>query len=66
MLKWESLGKENLSIAEAKQNKIVFIYKEFTNEDTAKQLLTRSPFNLFKSPNKWSECQKQRAAIVFK
>lgn len=64
-LKWDALDKENLSLAQAKLNKVEFISKEFSNGDTAKQLLTRSRFLLFKSPNKWSESQKERAAIVF-
>ena len=64
-LKWDALDKENLSLAQAKLNKVEFISKEFSNGDTAKQLLTRSRFLLFKSPNKWSESQKERATIVF-
>ncbi|WP_175542108.1 ISAon1 family transposase [Flavobacterium fryxellicola] len=64
-LKWDALDKENVSITEAKVNKTPFVSKEFSNGDTAKQLLTRSRFLLYKSPNKWSESQKERAAIVF-
>ena len=64
-LKWDALDKENVSITEAKVNKTPFVPKEFSNGDTAKQLLTRSRFLLYKSPNKWSESQKERAAIVF-
>ncbi|WP_366184197.1 transposase [Flavobacterium ovatum] len=64
-LKWEALDKENLEIAEAKLNKTPFVSKEFYNGDTAKQLLTRSRFLLYKSPNKWSESQKERAKILF-
>ncbi|OAB29564.1 transposase, partial [Flavobacterium fryxellicola] len=64
-LKWDALDKENVSISEAKVNKTPFVPKEFSNGDTAKQLLTRSRFLLYKSPNKWSESQKERAAIVF-
>jgi transposase len=64
-LKWEALDKENLDIAEAKSNKTQFIPKEFSNGDTSKQLLTRSRFLLYKSPNKWSDSQKERATIVF-
>lgn len=64
-LKWEALDKENLEIAEAKSNKTQFIPKEFSNGDTSKQLLTRSRFLLYKSPNKWSDSQKERATIVF-
>ena len=64
-LKWDALDKENVSITVAKVNKTPFVSKEFNNGDTAKQLLTRSRFLLYKSPNKWSESQKERAAIVF-
>jgi transposase len=64
-LKWEALDKENLEIAEAKLNKTPFVSKEFYNGDTAKQLLTRSRFLIYKSPNKWSESQKERAKILF-
>lgn len=64
-LKWEALDQENQSILEAKLNNAPFVSKEFSNGDTAKQLLTRSRFLLYKSPNKWSESQKERATIVF-
>lgn len=64
-LKWVALDQENTAIVEAKSNKIPFLPREFPNGDTAKQLLTRSRFLLYKSPNKWSESQKERAAIVF-
>jgi transposase len=64
-LKWDALDQENSAITEAKLNKTPFISKEFSNGDTAKQLLTRSRFLLYKSPNKWSESQKERAAILF-
>ncbi|NRT12609.1 transposase [Flavobacterium sp. 14A] len=64
-LKWEALDQENQSILEAKLNNAPFVSKEFSNGDTAKQLLTRSRFLLYKSSNKWSESQKDRATIVF-
>lgn len=64
-LKWEALDQENQSILEAKLNNTPFVSKEFSNGDTAKQLLTRSRFLLYKSSNKWSESQKDRATIVF-
>ena len=37
----------------------------FPNGDTKKQLLARSRYLLFKSPDKWSKSQKERAAILF-
>lgn len=64
-LKWIALDQENTAIAQAKSNKTSFLPKEFSNGDTSKQLLTRSRFLLYKSPNKWSESQKERATIVF-
>ena len=64
-LKWEALDQENQSILEANLNNRPFVSKEFSNGDTAKQLLTRSRFLLYKSSNKWSESQKDRATIVF-
>ena len=63
--KWTALDQENTAIAEAKLNKKQFVPNEFSNGDTAKQLLTRSRFLLYKSPNKWSVSQKQRAVILF-
>ena len=37
----------------------------FPNGDTKKLLLARSRYLLFKSPDKWSKSQKERAAILF-
>ncbi|WP_072992687.1 ISAon1 family transposase [Flavobacterium segetis] len=64
-LKWDALDQEKSAITEGKLNKASFISREFSNGDTAKQLLTRSRFLLYKSPNKWSESQKERAIILF-
>lgn len=65
-LKWEALDRENEAITQAKLNKTKFIIEDFSNGDTAKQLLTRSRFLLYKSQYKWSESQKERAVILFK
>ena len=46
-LKWVALDQENATITEAKLNKTQFLAKEFSNGDTAKQLLTRSRFLLY-------------------
>jgi transposase len=51
-LKWEAIDQENQSIFEAKLNKASFVSIEFSNGDTTKQLLTRSRFLHYKSPNK--------------
>jgi transposase len=65
-LKWEALDRENEAITQAKLHKTKFISEDFSNGDTAKQLLTRSRFLLYKSQYKWSESQKERAVILFK
>jgi transposase len=65
-LKWEALDRENEAITQVKLNKTKFITEDFSNGDTAKQLLTRSRFLLYKSQYKWSESQKERAVILFK
>jgi hypothetical protein len=54
-LKWDALDKENSKITKAKVNKAPFVFKEFSNGDTTKQLLTRSRFLLHKNRNKCSE-----------
>ena len=64
-LKWDALDQENSAITDAKLNKTPYISREFSNGDTAKQLLTRSRFLLYKSPNKWSDSQKARVTILF-
>ena len=38
----------------------------FKNGDTHKELLVRSRYLLFKSAEKWSESQKERARILFR
>lgn len=38
---------------------------QFPNGDTRKELLIRSRYLLFKSADKWTERQKERAAILF-
>jgi transposase len=65
-IKWEALDRENEAITHEKINKTKFITKDFTNGDTAQKLLTRSSFFLYKSLNKWSGSQKERAVILFK
>jgi len=42
-----------------------YIPKILENGDTKKQLLARSRYLLFKSPEKWTQKQKHRAKILF-
>jgi len=50
---------------EAKLSGNTHIPFRFDNGDTKKQLLARSRYLLFKSPEKWTETQKKRARILF-
>ena len=64
-LRWEAIQEDNDARQEAKWAGGKYEPFVFSNGDTTKQLLARSRYLLFKSPNKWSESQKQRAKILF-
>ncbi len=63
--RWKAIDKENEKLEDAKTNKTKFVAHVYENGDTAKQLLARSRYLLFKSENKWTESQKERAQILF-
>ena len=50
---------------EAKLNNEDYAPYRYSNGDTRRELLIRSRYLLFKSADKWTERQKQRAAILF-
>jgi transposase len=60
-----ALGKENLAIVEAREKGLKHCPITYSNGDTAKQLLARSRYLLFKSSSSWKDSQRQRAAILF-
>lgn len=64
--RWEAIDLENEKLQAAKLKGIEFIPKSFSNGDTAKQLLARSRYLLYKAPSKWTSRQAQRAEILFK
>jgi transposase len=64
--RWEEIDKENTQYQEAKKKKKAFKPTILTNGDSPKQLLARSRYLLFKSPNKWTDSQKIRAEVLFK
>lgn len=64
--RWKAIDQENEAIRSAKKNKQVYQPEIFSNGDSRKQLLARSRFVLFKSPEKWTNSQKNRADILFK
>lgn len=65
-LRWKAIEEENEAILKAKELKVEFYPKTFSNGDTRKQLLARSRYFLFKPTSKWSSSQKQRAEILFR
>lgn len=63
--RWDAINEETNSIENARYNNTTYVPFRFDNGDTKKQLLARSRYLLFKSPDKWSQTQKQRARILF-
>ena len=57
--RWEALDHENQAIDVAKQAGIPYKPETLSNGDTLKQLLVRSRYLLFKSPEKWTASQIQ-------
>lgn len=64
--RWQAMDEENKAIKQAKEKKEEYTPEKFDNGDTLKQLLVRSRYLLFKSPDKWSKSQEVRADILFK
>jgi len=63
--RWDAINEETEAMEQAKFTGLRYRAKALENGDTKKQLLARSRYLLFKSPEKWSEKQKQRAKILF-
>ncbi len=64
--RWKAIDLENEQIKQVKSNGQEFKSQTFDNGDTRKQLLARSRYLLYKSPNNWTQNQYQRAKILFK
>jgi transposase len=64
--RWEAIDRETQNYQLAKTKGKEFTPQIFSNGDSAKQLLARSRYLLFKTPSKWSDSQKIRAQILFK
>lgn len=64
--RWEAIEQENNERELAKQEDKTFIPHILENGDTFKQLLARSRYLLFKSPEKWTPKQRYRANVLFK
>ena len=63
--RWDAIQQANEEMEEAKQKNEDYLPYRYSNGDTRRELLIRSRYLLFKSADKWTEKQKQRAAILF-
>lgn len=63
--RWEAIQQANNEMEKARQKGKEYNPYRFPNGDTRKELLIRSRYLLFKSADKWTDRQKQRAAILF-
>ena len=64
--RWEAIQEDTDAREEAKGMRQKHEPFRFKNGDTRKELLVRSRYLLFKSAEKWSKSQKERAGILFK
>lgn len=64
--RWQVIEQENTDIKRSRAEGKKHIPQYFENGDTLRQLLARSRYILFKSPDKWTPTQKTRAEILFK
>lgn len=63
--RWDAMQQANDEMEEARQSGKEYIPYRYPNGDTRKELLIRSRYLLFKSADKWTDRQRQRAAILF-
>lgn len=63
--RWDAIQADNDARGEARKSESEYKPTCFENGDTAKQLLARSRYLLFKSAEKWTTSQKNRAEILF-
>jgi transposase len=63
--RWQAIEQENKDIKLSREQSQIFVAETFENGDTRRQLLARSRYLLFKSPDKWTNSQKLRAEILF-
>ncbi|MDR0823802.1 MAG: transposase [Prevotella sp.] len=63
--RWDAINQETEAKEQAKLSNIKYIPELLENGDSRKQLLARSRYLLFKSADKWTEKQKQRAKLLF-
>lgn len=65
-LRKEAIKEHNAKAKEARERKGNYWPPRYENGDTTKELLARSRYFLMKSSGKWTNSQKERAAILFR
>lgn len=63
--RWDAIQQANDEMEDAKLQGIDYLPFRYPNGDTRKELLIRSRHLLFKSADKWTPRQKERATILF-
>ena len=63
--RWDAINEETEAMEQAKLSNTKYVPLLLENGDTKKQLLARSRYLLFKSADKWTHKQKQRAGLLF-
>ena len=63
--RWEAMDTENRLILQAKRENKTYLPDLLSNGDSVKQLLARSRYVLYKSRDKWTERQNERAQLLF-
>lgn len=63
--RWEAIDADTEAREQAKLSGLTYVPKRLENGDTLKELLARGRYALFKSPEKWTPQQHQRAGMVF-
>lgn len=64
--RWEAIQQANDEMEEARLTNEPYEPFRYSNGDTRRELLIRSRYLLFKSADKWTDRQKERAAILFR
>lgn len=63
--RWKAIQETTDEMEEARLSGTLYVPFRYGNGDTKKELLARSRYLLFKSADKWTASQKERAAILF-
>lgn len=65
-LRWKEIDRDNRRRKKAKDKGVKYEPELLENGDTRRELLVRSRYLLYKSPDTWSESQRERARILFR